>query len=136
MRGMPCPSAIQVARPALPHLGSMPQSRTTLDDRTLVLMHWVLLAGFIAAHVVAYIVVFSHLRIFAAERNLVSVEPTQRRTGEQVCGSPSAQLPITNPAPSLNGRKGWPRRPRRRGADHPDSLDAVAGHHEGSSRDP
>ncbi len=36
----------------------MPQSRTTLDDRTLVLMHWVLLAGFIAAHVVAYIVVF------------------------------------------------------------------------------
>src|SRR2546430_11887597 len=103
VRGMPSPSAIQVARPALPHLGSMPQSRTTLDDRTLVLMHWVLLAGFIAAHVVAYIVVFSHLRIFAAERNLVSVEPTHRRTGESVCGIPTAQLPFPNPPPPLKG---------------------------------
>jgi hypothetical protein len=31
-------------------------------------MHWILLAGFIAAHVLAYIAVFRHLKVFAAER--------------------------------------------------------------------
>jgi len=36
-------------------------------------MHWVLLAGFIAAHVVAYIVVFRYLRIFAAERTILFI---------------------------------------------------------------
>jgi hypothetical protein len=31
-------------------------------------MHWILLAGFIAAHVFAYVAVFRHLQVFAAER--------------------------------------------------------------------
>jgi len=34
-------------------------------------MHWLLLAGFIAAHVLAYIAVFRYLRVFAAERTIV-----------------------------------------------------------------
>ena len=34
-------------------------------------MHWVLLAGFIAAHVLAYVAVFRHLRAFATERAIV-----------------------------------------------------------------
>ena len=33
-------------------------------------MHWILLAGFIAAHVLAYIAVFRHLKVFAAERTI------------------------------------------------------------------
>jgi hypothetical protein len=34
-------------------------------------MHWLLLAGFIIAHMVAYIAVFRYLRAFAAERTIV-----------------------------------------------------------------
>lgn len=34
-------------------------------------MHWLLLAGFITAHVLAYIAVFRYLRAFAAERTIV-----------------------------------------------------------------
>jgi hypothetical protein len=34
-------------------------------------MHWLLLAGFIAAHLLAYIAVFRYLRAFAAERTIV-----------------------------------------------------------------
>lgn len=34
-------------------------------------MHWLLLGGFIAAHVLAYIAVFRYLRVFAAERTIV-----------------------------------------------------------------
>ena len=33
-------------------------------------MHWILLAGFIVAHVLAYIAIFRHLKVFAAERTI------------------------------------------------------------------
>jgi hypothetical protein len=34
-------------------------------------MHWLLLTGFITAHLLAYIAVFRHLKVFAAERTIV-----------------------------------------------------------------
>jgi hypothetical protein len=46
------------------------QTRGDAHTRTFLDMHWILLAGFIAAHVLAYIAVFRHLKVFAAERTI------------------------------------------------------------------